>query len=149
MILQNTLKLESFKGLLKGICMSNIYYPAIFHPEEIGYSVSVPDLEGCFTQGKTLNEAVEIAQDAISLILKDCKTLPPASDPSAIRIAEHDFIMMIPFNRTVYQLVYQLKCSDMGQINEEKSALIEKLYGCVPDSGFSLEDTKRERRERQ
>ena len=35
--------------------MRNVYYPAIFHPEDVGgYSVSVPDIEGCFTQGDTI-----------------------------------------------------------------------------------------------
>ena len=34
------------------------YYPAVFHPEAEGYSVSIPDIEGCFTQGDTLEEAV-------------------------------------------------------------------------------------------
>lgn len=28
--------------------MGKLYYPAIFHPEEVGYSVPVPDIEGCF-----------------------------------------------------------------------------------------------------
>ena len=28
--------------------MNAIFYPAIFHPEEVGYSVIIPDIEGCF-----------------------------------------------------------------------------------------------------
>lgn len=38
--------------------MNAIFYPAIFHPEESGYSVEIPDIEGCFTQGDTMDEAV-------------------------------------------------------------------------------------------
>lgn len=49
-----------FKGGSKK--MKAIYYPAIFHPEEIGYSVSVPDIEGCYTQGDDMAKAVEMAQ---------------------------------------------------------------------------------------
>ena len=53
--------------------MNAIFYPAIFHPEETGYSVEIPDIEGCFTQGDTMDEAVRMAQDAIGLMLEDCK----------------------------------------------------------------------------
>ena len=49
--------------------MNAIFYPAIFHPEETGYSVEIPDIEGCFTQGDTMDEAVRMAQDAIGLML--------------------------------------------------------------------------------
>ncbi|MGI8594333.1 MAG: type II toxin-antitoxin system HicB family antitoxin [Solirubrobacteraceae bacterium] len=33
--------------------------------EEGGFTVSVPDLPGCHTQGETFDEAVEMARDAI------------------------------------------------------------------------------------
>ena len=42
--------------------MRKIFYPVVFHPEEVGYTVSVPDLDGCFTQGDDMNEAVAMAQ---------------------------------------------------------------------------------------
>ena len=35
-------------------------------PEEGGYSVIVPTLPGCVTQGETIDEAVAMAQDAIA-----------------------------------------------------------------------------------
>jgi predicted RNase H-like HicB family nuclease len=35
-------------------------------PEEGGYSVIVPTLPGCVTQGETIEEAVAMAQDAIA-----------------------------------------------------------------------------------
>jgi antitoxin HicB len=35
-------------------------------PEEGGYSVIVPALPGCVTQGETIEEAVAMAQDAIA-----------------------------------------------------------------------------------
>ena len=41
--------------------MNAIFYPAIFHPEETGYSVEIPDIEGCFTQGDTI-EAFEMVE---------------------------------------------------------------------------------------
>ena len=35
-------------------------------PEEGGYSVIVPTLPGCVTQGETIEEAIAMAQDAIA-----------------------------------------------------------------------------------
>ena len=38
-------------------------YPAIFY-EEDGYWVEFPDLEGCQTYGSTLEETMQLAQEA-------------------------------------------------------------------------------------
>ena len=52
-------------------------YPAIFHEEET-YWVEFPDLEGCVTEGSTLEEAMENAQEAMGLYfatnIKEIKT---------------------------------------------------------------------------
>ncbi|OOQ58561.1 hypothetical protein BC343_07800 [Mucilaginibacter pedocola] len=46
-------------------------YDVIFMPEdEGGYSVSVPGLPGCFTQGETIEEATLMANEAIELYLQ-------------------------------------------------------------------------------
>jgi predicted RNase H-like HicB family nuclease len=44
-------------------------YTIILHPEaeEGGYSVTVPALPGCATQGETIDEAVSMAKEAIAL----------------------------------------------------------------------------------
>jgi predicted RNase H-like HicB family nuclease len=43
-------------------------YPAILH-EEGGYWIEFPDLEGCQTYGETLEETMELAQEALGLYL--------------------------------------------------------------------------------
>ncbi len=43
-------------------------YPAIFH-EEDGFWVEFPDLDGCNTCGSTLEETMELAQEALGLYL--------------------------------------------------------------------------------
>ena len=78
--------------------MLTIYFPAVFHPEAAGYSVSVPDLEGCFTQGDTLDEAVEMTREAIGLMLEGCTVPPSVCDPAAIRTTGRDFVMAVPFS---------------------------------------------------
>jgi predicted RNase H-like HicB family nuclease len=58
-------------------------YPAIFTVEEENFLVRVPDLPGLHTFGKTLAEAIYMAQDAIEMWLWDAENngeaIPPAS----------------------------------------------------------------------
>jgi len=50
--------------------MAKYAYPAIFIPEEDGsYSINFPDLEGCFNCGNTLEDGLEMARDALALVL--------------------------------------------------------------------------------
>jgi predicted RNase H-like HicB family nuclease len=44
-------------------------YPAIFEQENGRYYVSVPDLKGCNTVGDDLQDAIEMARDAIEMWL--------------------------------------------------------------------------------
>ena len=84
--------------------MKTMYYPAVFHPEkEGGFSVSVPDIEGCFTQGETLDEAVAMTQDAIGLLLEDYKEWPAATSPAAIQLEENEFVVMVQFDALAYR----------------------------------------------
>lgn len=39
-------------------------------PEEGGYTVTVPSLPGCVTQGETIEEAIAMAKDAIRLYIE-------------------------------------------------------------------------------
>ncbi len=49
--------------------MKEYRYAIVLHPEpeEGGYSVTVPALPGCFTQGETMEECLERAREAIAL----------------------------------------------------------------------------------
>jgi predicted RNase H-like HicB family nuclease len=38
--------------------------------QEGGFSVSVPELPGCFTEGETIEEAVDMAKEAIMLYIE-------------------------------------------------------------------------------
>lgn len=65
--------------------MKKLLYPACFYPceEQEGYTVVVPDLPGCVTQGRSLLDAIGMALDAASgWILdemEDGNPIPPAS----------------------------------------------------------------------
>ena len=64
-------------------------YTVIFEPaEERGYVVTVPSLPGCHTQGETFEEAVEMAQDAISgylaVLKEEGRDIPIEMDETVI-----------------------------------------------------------------
>ena len=48
--------------------IKKLVYPAVFTPciEKEGYTVEVPDLPGCVTEGKDLVDAIEMGVDAAS-----------------------------------------------------------------------------------
>lgn len=49
--------------------MGKYVYPAVLTPEGEAYSVTFPDLEGCFTCGDNLPDALYMAEDVLSLYL--------------------------------------------------------------------------------
>jgi predicted RNase H-like HicB family nuclease len=71
-------------------------YPAVFEKEETGYFVSFPDIQPCYTEGKTLEEAVIMAMDAlesrIEVALERGESLPPPSDVDTLN---GDKVMLI------------------------------------------------------
>lgn len=80
-------------------------YIALLHPEEDGgYSVSFPDFPGCASQGETLDEAAEMAQEAleghVECLLEDGQPLPTPTDLAAIRAR--------PGNREVLPVVVRV-----------------------------------------
>ena len=87
--------------------MNKVFYPVIFHPEEVGYSTFVPDIDGCFSQGDTMNEAVAMTQEAIGLMLEDCfqsdQPLPAPSQPGTLHLEEGEFITMVEFDELAYR----------------------------------------------
>lgn len=49
-------------------------YTAVFEPEEVGgYSVAIPALPGCISQGETFEEALKNIKEAAELYLEDLK----------------------------------------------------------------------------
>ena len=48
-------------------------YTAVFEPEKVGYSVTIPVLPGCISQGETFEEALKNITEAAELYLEDLK----------------------------------------------------------------------------
>lgn len=77
-------------------------YPAIVTPMEgaRGFSVRIPDLEGCVAEGRDLEDALqfvrEAAEDWIRIELEEFEgDLPFASHPDDLTLKEGEFIRQI------------------------------------------------------
>ncbi|WP_028255208.1 type II toxin-antitoxin system HicB family antitoxin [Veillonella magna] len=82
-------------------------YPAVFSADvNGGYTVSFPDLLGCVTEGDTLTEAVDMAEDALGLylysLLEDGEELPKPSDPVTIKCEDGEFIDLVKWDEEEY-----------------------------------------------
>ncbi len=100
---------------LKGeMFMSKYVYPAVFTKEENGqYSVLFKDLEGCYTCGDSLSDAMEMAEDVLALTLygyeKNGADIPAAADISEIETGENEFVNYIACDTAEYWKMYSNK----------------------------------------
>ena len=94
--------------------MKKLLYPACFYPceEQEGYTVVVPDLPGCVTQGKSLIDAIGMAVDAASGWvldeMEDGKPIPPASKIEDVQADERPggFVNLIVLDMDTYAEKY-------------------------------------------
>ena len=88
--------------------MAKYVYPAVFtHEAEGGYSITFPDLPDCATSAETLEEGIEMAADALCLILYDMEeggAVPPEpSDVRSIVCAENQLVTLIRCDTIEYR----------------------------------------------
>jgi len=75
-------------------------YPAVFHANEDGsYTITYPDLPGCISEGKSLANAMYMAQSALTQWIEyhvDQKLdLPIASQAKSIEVDDGAFVNLI------------------------------------------------------
>ena len=70
----------------------NLYYPAIFHKaesNESGFWIEFPDIDGVFTEGNDMDEAMNMAKDCLDLMLScyidECIKFPKPSSLEDIK----------------------------------------------------------------
>lgn len=85
--------------------MNKLFYPAIFHKEDGGFWVSFPDFPECFTEGENMEEAYEMAFEALGLAItsrqKEGDTIPTPSPIDAIN-TEDGFLTIVNFDLMEY-----------------------------------------------
>ncbi|MCI9438229.1 MAG: hypothetical protein HFH85_13830 [Lachnospiraceae bacterium] len=80
--------------------MAEYVYPAVFHPNEDGsFTITYPDLPGCISEGKSLGNAMYMAQSALTQwieYLTDKKLeIPLASGLGSFEIAPGEFVNLV------------------------------------------------------
>ncbi len=92
--------------------MLKLFYPACFYSNDTGFTVIIPDLPGCITEGKDITEAFEMAVDCASgwvlTELEDGNPIPKASDIQTITADEYPsgFTTMIVLDMDSYAEKY-------------------------------------------
>ncbi len=87
--------------------MNRLFYPAVFHTaEEGGFWVSFPDIPECLTQGDDMQQAYEMAVEALGLSITTMEEIgekiPEPSTPEKIS-AEDGFLVVVEFDIAEYR----------------------------------------------
>ena len=95
------------------ICMAKLFYPAIFHAaEEGGFWVTFPDLPECMTEGDNMEQAYEMAVEALGLALscreKESQPIPAASLPNQI-VIDGGILVVVEFDMLEYKKKHNAK----------------------------------------
>lgn len=84
--------------------MKKHYYPVIIQEEQNGYSATVPDIDGCFSEGDTIEELFDNVHSAIGLCLEDLKVYPTASRLEDINVSTpKQYIAIVEFDMLKYK----------------------------------------------
>lgn len=94
--------------------MDNRYfYPALFHKEEGGgFWISFPDIPECLTRGDSMENAYEMAVDALGLALEDRikeENIPQPTRIDYLVIAEGSYPVIIEFDLLAYRRKHSSK----------------------------------------
>lgn len=87
--------------------MNRLFYPAIFHEaEEGGFWVTFPDIPECMTQGDNMQQAYEMAVDALGLSLTTMEEageeIPKASTLDKVD-PEDGVLIIVEFDMAEYR----------------------------------------------
>jgi len=94
--------------------MAKYVYPAVFEPNELGgYCVAFPDIQGGYTEGRDLADAIEMAQDALCLTLYNHEThkneMPPPTPVGKIKAPGNAIVTLIACDTNYYKRYFANK----------------------------------------
>lgn len=88
--------------------MNRLFYPALFHKaEEGGFWISFPDIPECLTEGDNMDDAYNMAIDALGLCLADMEKnnipFPAPSPVDKINVDADALLVVIEFDMLAYK----------------------------------------------
>ena len=87
--------------------MNKLFYPAVFHKaEEGGFWISFPDFPECLTEGDDMQEAYEMAVEALGLVLtgreEENEEIPKPTEVDQITV-DNGVLVIVEFDMMEYQ----------------------------------------------
>ncbi|EEG48243.1 type II toxin-antitoxin system HicB family antitoxin [Blautia hydrogenotrophica] len=87
--------------------MNKLFYPAVFHKaEEGGFWISFPDFPECLTEGDDMQEAYEMAVEALGLVLtgraEEKEEIPKPTEVDQITV-DNGVLVIVEFDMMEYQ----------------------------------------------
>lgn len=114
-----------------GAFMAKYIFPAIFtwSDEDKTYYVTFPDLESCYTDGDTIEEAMENAYDVLNLMLYDMKEedIPTAINIADVAIPDKGFVNYVMADTVAYQEVINRENNPIKYAMKKAGLNIKKL----------------------
>ena len=94
--------------------MAKYIYPAVFTNEDDGgYSIYFPDIEGCYTNGDDLQDAHDMANDVLCLMLyqleESGESIPKPTEIKNIETDNDSFVTLISADTIEYRKFYDNK----------------------------------------
>lgn len=93
--------------------MAKYVFPAVFTPEDGGFTIVFPDVKNCYTDADDLSEAMENANDVLCMMLYNMERngveIPAASDIMDLQknLEEGQFVTLISCDTLVYRRYHE------------------------------------------
>lgn len=111
-------------------------YVAKIHLEDGVYMVDFPDLPNCFTSGETVEEAMEMAEDVLPLMLcgaEDAgKDIPAPTPADKIERGEGDILAAVRADTVAYRRRYK------GKAKQKMISIPEWMDDMIKERNISL-----------
>lgn len=93
--------------------MAKYIYPAVFTPEDGGYSINFPDFESCYTSADTLEEGLHMANDVLCLTIYDMEesgqSVPRPSKITDVKTNGEEFTTLVECDTLAYRKFFDNK----------------------------------------
>ncbi|MDE6730912.1 MAG: type II toxin-antitoxin system HicB family antitoxin [Oscillospiraceae bacterium] len=112
--------------------MAKYVFPAVFTEEgNDQYSVHFPDVNGCYTCGDSLVDAMEMAEDALTMMLagaeKDGSSIPDATPIRQVAVDDGSFVTLILCDTEGYEVTECEATIRIKNARENSSLTIAQL----------------------